>query len=156
MRLAKIGCKNPMFGIVNPFKGKKHSVETKEKMKLSAIGRKCSKIYRIHLSESKKGEKNPNWNGGITTEIHQIRNSIEIRLWREAVFARDHWTCQKCKDDKGGNLRSHHIQNFSQYPELRFAIDNGITFCKQCHELFHKIYGTKHNNKGQLEKFLST
>ncbi len=106
------------------------------------------------------GKDNPNFKGGITPENHKIRSSIEIRLWREAVFARDAWTCQKCgsmsEKGKAIYLHSHHIKNFAEYPELRFAIDNGITFCKKCHDLFHKIYGRRNNTKEQLEEFLDS
>jgi len=37
---------------------------------------------------------------------------------------------------------------------IRFAIDNGITLCKECHQSFHKKYGKKNNTKEQLEKIL--
>lgn len=37
-------------------------------------------------------------------------------------------------------MEVHHIKNFSEFPELRFAIDNGITLCKQAHKKFHTIY----------------
>src|SRR4051812_38569493 len=30
-----------------------------------------------------------------TPEEKRIRNSIEHKLWRDAVFARDNWTCKK-------------------------------------------------------------
>lgn len=54
-----------------------------------------------------------------------------MRLWREAVFARDNWTCQKCKI-MGGELNPHHIKNFAECPELRTSIENGITLCEKC------------------------
>lgn len=98
-------------------------------------------------------QKHWNWKGGITDENLEIRNSIEYRLWNNAVLARDNWTCQKYRI-KGGNLETHHIQNFSQYPKLRFAIDNGITLSKKAHKEFHKKYGIKNNTREQLEEFL--
>ena len=104
-----------------------------------------------------KGEKGNNWKGGISSENNRIRGSIETRLWREAVFARDNWTCQKCRARSGSKtvyLHSHHIKNFVEYPDLRFAIDNGIAFCKDCHWKFHNIYGRKNNNEAQIKKFL--
>jgi len=39
------------------------------------------------------GEKSHFWKGGITPEHIKSRNSTENCLWREAVFARDNWTC---------------------------------------------------------------
>lgn len=79
------------------------------------------------------GERNNNWKGGITEENHKLRNSIEYRLWRESVFARDSWTCQEC-GQSGGNLNADHIKPFALFPELRFAIDNGLTLCVPCHK----------------------
>jgi len=107
----------------------------------------------------RKGEKSGNWKGGITPENKRIRTGIEFRLWREAVFARDNWTCQKCGVKSGNGeavyLHSHHILNFADYPEVRFAIDNGITLCENCHRVFHKKYGRKNNIKEQLKEFLN-
>jgi len=61
---------------------------------------------------------------------------------------------QKCKE-RVNELHPHHIKNFSQYKELRFAIDNGITFCDVCHLDFHKRYGFRKNNREQIVKFLN-
>jgi len=144
-----LGKHNPTrywLGKHNPTKywlGRHHSEETKKKISKSTKGKSRPR---------QRGRLNYNWKGGITPENVEIRRSIEGRLWRESVFARDNFTCQKCKI-KGGTLNAHHIFDFSHYPQLRFAIDNGITFCKKCHKLFHKKYGYK-NNQEQLEEFL--
>ncbi len=139
-------------------KGIKHTKETKRKIGLNGFhygmkGKHHSEKTKRKISESNKGNKSNNWKGGITSKNRIARVSREYRLWREAVFARDNWTCQKT-GLKGIYLHPHHIKNFSQYPELRFYIDNGITLSKESHKLFHHIYGTKNNTKEQLEEFL--
>jgi len=139
--------------ISEALKGKKQSVETVEKRAKKNRGKKRSKESRRRLSEAKKGKNNPFWKGGISQENGKIKRGIEFRLWREAIFARDNWTCQKCLK-RGVKLHPHHIKDFSTYPELRFAIDNGITLCKECHWDFHKRYGKNKNNKKQLFEFL--
>lgn len=101
-----------------------------------------------------KGDKNPNWKGGVTPKHNSIRASVEGKIWINAVFARDGYVCQKT-GVKGGRLTAHHIKNFAQYPELRFAIDNGITLSVDAHNQFHKIYGKKNNSREQLIEFLN-
>jgi len=84
------------------------------------------------------GSNNPNWRGGVNYENRKDRNGERYKLWRESVFKRDNWTCQKCgaRSKKGHLIRleAHHIKPFATYPELRFAIDNGLTLCKKCHD----------------------
>lgn len=139
-----------------------NSPETREKMRLSKIG----KISPM------KGKKNPNaskgphlfkkgytpWNkigeNGISSEREKIRRSVETIFWRKTIFIRDNFTCQKT-GVKGGMLVAHHINNFSGFPELRFIIDNGITLSEKAHKEFHKIYGIKNNTREQLEEFLA-
>ena len=111
-------------------------------------GKKCPEISLRQL-----GKNNPAWKGGTTPERTRIWHSIEMRLWREAVFTRDNYTCQKC-EQHGGTLRPHHIFNFATYLDLRFDITNGITLCDKCHQAFHKIYGNRNNTKEQLEEFI--
>lgn len=134
-------------------KGLKHSKKVKEKMRLAHAGKKLTDKHRIKMSEAKQGKKCYNWQGGLTNKNQKIRIGVEWRLWRESVFARDNWVCQKCSG-RGGKLNPHHIKNFAQYPELRFAIDNGITFCLKCHRAFHRKYGYKNNTKEQVIEFI--
>lgn len=138
---------------------KRGSKELSRKLSEAMTGREVSKETRKKLSELHKGEKNHFWKGGITPEHLKIRGSLEHRLWRESVFERDNWTCQRCsrRSKKGDKvcLHPHHIKNFAKYPGLRFAIDNGITFCEDCHKEFHKIYGTENNTREQVEEFLN-
>ncbi len=134
-------------------KGTEFSDKHKEKLRKAQTGKKLSFKTRKKLSEIRKGKNCNFWKGGITSENLIIRMSVEFRLWREAVFQRDNWTCQRCKS-KNKRLHPHHIYNFSQYPKLRFIVNNGITLCINCHREFHKIYGVKNNTKEQLRVFL--
>lgn len=146
-------------------KRKPHSLETKEKMRLSRIkrkekfgylnspetrkklgdirrGMKLPEEWRKKLAGNNKGENHYNWKGGVSPKHQIIRHSLEYRLWRESVFKRDNYTCIWCGDNKGGNLNADHIKPFAYYPELRFAIDNGRTLCRPCH-LTTDTYGNK-------------
>ena len=105
---------------------------------------KKNKVPKVFPTENQKKYwyslrfKKP-WNyKGFSDENRRKRNIVEYKLWRKAVFERDNFTCQKT-GDRGGQLEAHHINNFSEFPELRFAIDNGITLSKDAHRKFHKI-----------------
>ena len=78
------------------------------------------------------GKNNPRWKGGITPINEKIRHSLEYKLWREAVFIRDDYTCQIC-GIRGVKLNADHIKPFAFFPELRLSIDNGRTLCYNCH-----------------------
>lgn len=116
--------------------GRYHTEETKNKIRNKITGLKRSQETIAKFLKNKKsfkGEDNPNWKGGITPEYLKIRACDEAVQWRKSVFERDNYTCQKCGDNRGHNLRAHHIKSFTKYPELRFDTINGITLCEKCH-----------------------
>jgi len=96
------------------------------------FGKPLSIEQRLKRKGKNSGPNNYRWKGGVKSENMKIRNSLETKLWREAVFARDDFTCQKCST-RGGYLNAHHILSFATHPELRFDPDNGITLCRSCH-----------------------
>ncbi len=134
------------------------SQETKDKISKTSKKRwEDHPEYReelsIRMSKTQLGKNNPNWKGGITSENIEIRTGSKYKEWRKKVLIRDNHICQKCYE-KSLELCSHHVKNFSSYKKLRFVIDNGITFCSDCHNKFHIIYGSKNNNKKQVNNFI--
>lgn len=138
-------------GRVTWMKGKKHTAEAR--LKISEAGKKRKNLHRIgatHTPEciarmkdiaKKNARRGPaawNWKGGISPVEKIIRRSAEYKDWRIAVFTRDNFTCQSCKDNRGGNLQAHHIKGFAAYPKLRFVIENGLTLCEPCHIKEHQ------------------
>lgn len=99
-----------------------------------------SEIRLKQMSEFMKtriGKKANNWKGGISRAYKTGYESIQYKEWRKKVFERDDYTCQKCGIRSGNGkatyLTAHHIKSFSEYPELRFEVNNGITLCESCH-----------------------
>ncbi len=99
------------------------------------------------------GEKHPNYKNPkdrITLVRNQIRKTEKYKEWRLMVFGRDNFTCQHC-GIRGTYLEPHHIKMFSELiieNNIRskedamkcivlWNLDNGITYCKKCHELLN-------------------
>jgi len=133
----------------------------------------CDKIFRVKAlwklethnfcsrkcrDEYIKGPNHHQWTGGSTLRqtLYHRKENID---WRKTIFERDDYVCQKCGSRNGFGkailLRAHHIKNWKDYPKSRYTISNGITFCKKCHNEFHKTYGYRNNNKKQLIEFLN-
>lgn len=150
--------------MVEAFKGEHRSPKTefkrgqnagnKNPAKKLGVGEKISKAKKGKPLFNMRGENHPGWGGDETLEHERIRRRIEYKIWRQTIFLRDNWTCQKCKQ-KGGKLNVHHIFNFADFSDLRISADNGITLCKNCHKKFHGMFGVKNNTRKKLIKFLN-
>jgi hypothetical protein len=141
-------------GRIGIMRGRKHNLKSKEKMSITRINLiKEGKIKIWCKGKSSKedfriihGNKVWSWKGGITPINKLLRNSSKYKVWREKVFLRDNFTCQKC-NKLGGNLEAHHKKSFALFPKLRFVVSNGITLCKRCHIKEDKYRGEKSNGK---------
>ena len=110
-----------------------HSPESRRK---AAVTKRTIE-NRIRSSRAVSGEKSHFWRGGVTAANQSARrmgaSSIEFRLWKEAVFARDNNTCQMKDDTCGGRLEADHIKSWLHFPELRFDVSNGRVLCQHHH-----------------------
>jgi len=90
---------------------------------------------------NQRGSKCKFWKGGKTKKNKILRCRAKYKRWRNKVFKRDNYTCQKCETKSGQGkkiyLHAHHIKDFAKYPKLRYQIENGITLCNKCHYLKH-------------------
>lgn len=147
--------------------GKKLAKETIEKLRIAHTGKKQSPEAVACRAASRNGYRHSDETRAKiratfarnrlgrtfkSTEIHRARGTPEYALWRETVFSRDAWTCQKC-GITGGTIHAHHIRNFAEDERLRFSVANGITLCKADHGAFHRTYGIKNNTAEQLTEF---
>lgn len=100
--------------------------------------------------EQIRGDKHPNWKGGISPLNKIFRHSVEYKLWRKAVFVRDDYTCVLCtvRSSKGNPvvLNADHIKAFSLFPELRLELSNGRTLCVPCHKKTPNFAGRIHRH----------
>ena len=117
------------------------SKETRKKMSnfrkgkpSSALGKRWKNTEETIKKRIESRSKFYDKNGRKSPINKLIRRSLEYKLWREAVFKRDNWTCQFCGKRGNGEIHPDHIKPFAFYPELRFAIDNGRTLCVPCHK----------------------
>lgn len=137
--------------------GKENFTQTEEyrvKTKKTSIERYGFESYtqteEYRLSTS--GSNSPVWKGGIH-DVRWDRLQPVYRTWRIEVFKKDNFTCKKCNEKKD-YYEAHHILNWNDYPDERYIVENGVTFCQECHIQFHRIYGKRNNTKEQLEEYL--
>lgn len=111
--------------------GRHHTDEHRARIARSLAGKPKTAEHRAKLS----GANSHLWKGGITPLHNSIRRSDQYKEWRRHVFQRDDYTCQGC-GERGGRLNADHELPFSLFPDLRFEILNGRTFCEDCHRKY--------------------
>lgn len=97
----------------------------------------CSRRCR---ARAQTGEKHNHWKGGYAPANQRDRSKEEYFAWRNAVYARDNYTCQHCavRGCRKTPLNAHHIKTWRDFPDLRYDLTNGITLCLECHRAEHR------------------
>jgi len=111
------------------------------------LGTHHSLETRLEMSRAQTGEKNYNWRGGITKIQDKIRKGLAYRLWREAVFKRDNFTCQMCGANKC-YVQADHLKSFALFTGLRYKVENGRTLCLICHRKTDTYGARAHKHEG--------
>ncbi len=132
----------------NPFYGKSHSEESKQKMRKSLSGKTAwnkgthlsgmkgkshSEETRLNMSLAQKGkrmaEKSSNWQGGKSFEPY---NKSFNRKFKAAIRKRDNQICMLCcvhREKVKFAFDIHHVD----YNKMLSIPQNCISLCKSCH-----------------------
>lgn len=134
----------------NKLRGKRPNVKPWNKGTKGLIvawnkGKKLTQEHKQKLKENhwnNKGKNNPNWIEDRTKLItygnSEERRSPKYKDWRRQICNRDNWKCKMNNKDCNGRLEVHHILGFTDYPELKYDINNGICLCHFHHPRVRK------------------
>jgi hypothetical protein len=154
-------------------KGRVFSESTRLKISIKNTGRKFTEEHKLKISLSNTGKKSPikgiklpersgknhfNWiedRSKIKTGDRSMNDPLQ-KNWRKEVKNLDKWKCRLSNVDCNGKLEAHHIMPWSEFPELRYDLNNGITLCHKHHprkkddvkkyeECFKKLILTRDN-----------
>jgi len=96
---------------------------------------KHTEEWKQQRSKAMSGENHPMWKGGLAFRKPNEKKHLSSKYmgWVGSVKSRDGWKCKIANSDCNGRLEAHHILNWTDYPELRYEINNGITLCQAHH-----------------------
>ena len=112
------------------------SATLKSKYKKGEIVSPFKYLYKTN-PDFMVGKNNPKWIED-KSKLCRFSKQGERRtsayfFWRKQVWSRDGWKCKINNKNCKGRLEAHHILGFTEYPELRYDINNGITLCHAHH-----------------------
>jgi len=133
--------------------GMKNDPKAREKVSVALSGRRLTQEVRNKISIAMKKRVKQGihnfWKGGISRDYQKLNHSLrntDWRIWRERVFERDDYTCQRCGIRSGNGkavyLEPHHKITVKECVDeglynLIYDVDNGLTLCRSCHKQVH-------------------
>lgn len=119
--LLRKGIKPNMSGIIGYWLGRKRVYKNPEER---------NRKIGLRMKGQRMGELHPRWvkDRTLLRDKHTL-NSLIYADWRLKVFIRDNFKCKIANQDCKGQLEAHHILRWSQFLELRYEVNNGITLC---------------------------
>ena len=153
-------------------KGRKISEETKKKLSIRAKEQwkdGMAEEYKIKLSCRMRKIPLKEFNGFVCNISKLIRHNKLYKEWRNKVYRRDNYICQKC-GNRSNKLRAHHIIGLYEIIKeckigtikqalrclLLWSVSNGVTLCNKCHKEFHEIYGIKDFTEDDYKKWIKS
>jgi len=119
----------------NPWYGKKHRQDSKDKMRVAHIGKPT-------WNKDICGNRSHSWKGGVS----KLPYTYDWNRVSEEMKKRDNYRCQECNEGSKGKLAVHHID----YDKKNNKEDNLITLCLKCNsranwnrDYWKKYYGSK-------------
>lgn len=111
----------------NPFYGKNHSDDFKQKMSKIKSGQRSydQNGYAKQRKNTPKKEQHPNWRGGVSYGDYCSKFDKKLK---EQIKERDNYRCQICAKENV-KLHIHHID----YDKQNSNETNLISLCNSCH-----------------------
>lgn len=97
------------------------------------MGGTLGKKWKVTDTFNMRGEKHWRWIKDRDFAIKNERNDGEYKQWVRACKKRDNWKCRIDNQDCRGYCEVHHILRWSDYQDLHYNINNGITLCQFHH-----------------------
>lgn len=119
----------------------------------SGLSKSCGCYDREKARERWTGSSHYLWRHDLTEEdrknSRQISRSEEEKQWARDVKERDSFECVYCGRNTR-DLHSHHLYDWTTFPEYRLNIEYGVTLCRKHHMEFHSEYGQNNNTPIQF------
>lgn len=130
-------------------KGKPAHPNSISAMRKARLGVPLTEEHKRKCSIALSGSNHPNWKVDRTQLKTSEKKHLDSRYieWMKAVKHRDMWKCRLACDECEGKMEAHHIYDWTNYPELRYQLKNGITLC-------HAHHPRGRANEAQLRSFL--